>query len=113
MIKFWHLFGLILTTLRFLKELHHIFFDDLNDSESVEKPKNTSLLRKKNTRGVILKQKGTRIAEDGEDWNGLEMTIFKTLGQFVFSKFKNKEVVPLNPRSKGCGVALKSKCGSP
>ena len=29
--------------------------------------KNNGLLRKKNTKGVILKQKGTRMAEDGED----------------------------------------------
>ena len=33
----------------------------------------------KNTKRVILKQKGTRMAEDGEDWNGLEMTILKSL----------------------------------
>ena len=37
-------------------------------------PKNNSLLRKENTKGVILKQKETRMAEDGEDWSGLEMT---------------------------------------
>ena len=40
------------------------FFDGLN---CVGKPKNNSLLRKKNTEGVILKQKGTGMAEDGED----------------------------------------------
>ena len=28
---------------------------------------------------MILEQKGTRMAEDGEDWNGLEMTILKSL----------------------------------
>jgi hypothetical protein len=33
----------------------------------VGKPKNNGLLRKKNTKGLILKQKGTRMAEDGED----------------------------------------------
>jgi len=31
------------------------------------KPKNKGLLRKKNTKGVILEQKGTRIAEVVED----------------------------------------------
>ena len=31
------------------------------------KPKNEGLLRKKNTKGLILKQKGTKMAEDGED----------------------------------------------
>ena len=30
----------------------------------VGKPKNNGLLRKKNTKGLILKQKGTRMAED-------------------------------------------------
>lgn len=30
-------------------------------------PKNNGLLRKKNTKEVILKQKGTGKAEDGED----------------------------------------------
>ena len=37
---------------------------------------------KKNTKGVILKQKGAKMAEDGEDWNGLEMTILKSLANF-------------------------------
>ena len=37
---------------------------------------------KKKTKGVILKQKGTRMAEDGEDWNGLEMAILKSLANF-------------------------------
>ena len=43
------------------------FFDGLNYSLSVAKVKNNGLLRKKNTKGVILAQKGTRMAEDGED----------------------------------------------
>ena len=34
---------------------------------------------KKNNKGVILKQKGAKMAEDGKDWNGLEMTILKSL----------------------------------
>ena len=33
---------------------------------------------------MILKQKGARRAEDGEDWNGLEMTILKCLANFFF-----------------------------
>ena len=37
---------------------------------------------KKNTKGVILKQKGAKMAEDGEDWNGLEMAILKSLTIF-------------------------------
>ena len=37
---------------------------------------------KKNTKGVILKQKGAKMAEDGEDWNRLEMTILKSLANF-------------------------------
>ena len=38
------------------------------------KPKNSGLLKKKNTKGLILKQRWKRMAEDGEDWNGLEIT---------------------------------------
>ena len=37
---------------------------------------------KEKTKGVILNQKETRMAEDGEDWNGLEMTILKSLAIF-------------------------------
>ena len=37
---------------------------------------------KEKTKGEILKQKGTRMVEDGEDWNGLEMTILKSLVDF-------------------------------
>ena len=43
------------------------FLDGLNCGSSVRKPKNNGLLRKKNIKGLILKQKGTRMAEDGED----------------------------------------------
>ena len=46
--------------------LNH-FFDGLNFGSSVSKPKNNGLLRKKNTKGVIQKQKGIRTAEDEED----------------------------------------------
>ena len=58
------------------------FFDGLNYSLSAEKPKSNGLLRKKNTKQVILKQKGTRMAGDGEDWNGLQMMILKSLAIF-------------------------------
>ena len=56
--------------------------DGLNCGSSVGKLKNNGLLRKKKTKGLVLKQKGTRMAEDGEDWNGLEMTILKSLAIF-------------------------------
>ena len=53
-------------TKRKLKELRHDilshFFDGLNYGVSVGKPKNNGLLRKRNTKGVILKQKGARMA---------------------------------------------------
>ena len=59
------------SSIRGLKELRHDFlshfFDGLNCGSSVGKPKNNGLLMKKNTKGVKLKQKGTRMAEDGED----------------------------------------------
>ena len=50
--------------------LSHLF-NGLNHCLSAGKPKNNGLLGKKNTKGVILKQKGIRMAEDGEvetDW---------------------------------------------
>ena len=44
------------------KELRH-FFEGRNCGLSVAKPKNYGLLRKKNTKGLILGQKGTRVAK--------------------------------------------------
>ena len=38
--------------------------------------------KKKKTKEVILEQKETRMADDGEDWNGLEMTILKSLANW-------------------------------
>ena len=51
--------------------------------------KNNGLLRKKNTKGVILEQERTRMAEDGKDWDGFEMTILKSLANF----FQNTQTV--------------------
>ena len=69
-----------------LKELRHDvlshYFDGLSHGLSVGKPKTNSLLMEEKTKGVILKQKGTNVAEDGEDWNRLEMTILKSLANF-------------------------------
>ena len=42
------------------------FFERLNCGLSVAKPKNNGLLSKEDTKGMILKQKGTRMAKDGE-----------------------------------------------
>ena len=54
-----------------LKELRHDilrhFFDGLSHGLSVGKPKPNGLLMKEETKGVTLKQKRTRMAEDGED----------------------------------------------
>ena len=54
-----------------LKELHHDilshFFNHLSQGLSVGKPKTNGLLMKGKTKGVILKQKGTRMAEDRGD----------------------------------------------
>ena len=62
-----------------LNELRHDilshFFDGPSYGLSVGKANNNGLPRKKNTKGLILKQKGTRMAENG---NGLEMTILKS-----------------------------------
>ena len=43
------------------------FFDGLSHSLSVRKPKTNDLLKEEKPKGEILKQKGTRMAEDGED----------------------------------------------
>ena len=54
-----------------LKELRHDIlshlFDRLSHGLSVGKPKTNGSLMTEKTKGVILKQKGTRMAEDGED----------------------------------------------
>ena len=64
-----------------LKELCHDilshFFDGLSHGLSVGKSKTNGLLMKEKNKEVILK-----MAEDGEDWNGLEMTILKSLAIF-------------------------------
>ena len=60
--------GLVSVPLKELRDniLSH-FCDGLNIGFSVGKPKNNDLLRKKNTKRVILQQKETRMAEDGEN----------------------------------------------
>ena len=54
-----------------LKELRYdnlsLFIDGLNHGSSVGKPKNYSYVWKKNSKRETLKQKGTRMAKDGED----------------------------------------------
>ena len=57
---------------RKLKKLRHDilshFLNGLNvKCKGVGKPKNNGLLRKKNTKGLIQKQKGIRMAGDGVD----------------------------------------------
>ena len=80
-----------------LNELRHdilsYLFDGLNYGLSVAKAKNNALLRKK---GLILEQKGTRMDKDGEDWNGMEMTILKV--QPIFSRYTNGDVAPLSTK---------------
>ena len=68
----WAVLSLLcLLKMGLLKELRHDilshFFDGLNYGLSAGKPKNNGLLKRKHTKGLILKQKGTRMAEDGED----------------------------------------------
>ena len=71
--------------LRYLKGATSRYFKSFlrRPQPSVGKPKTNGSLMKEKIKGVILKQKGTKIAEDGEDWNGLEMTIFKSLANFL------------------------------
>ena len=48
-----------------LNELHHDILPKLQ--LNCWQPKNNGLLRKKNTKELILKKKGTKMAEDGAD----------------------------------------------
>ena len=41
------------------------------------KPENNSLIRQKNTKDIMINHKGTRMAKDGEDSHGLQMTNLK------------------------------------
>ena len=50
---------------RGLKELQHNILNHFIDGQSAGKPENNELPRKENTKGVILKRKETRVAEDG------------------------------------------------
>ena len=79
------------------RELRHDilshFFDGLNYGLSVRRHKNDGLLRKKNTKGVIL-----RIVENGKDWNRLEMTILKSLAIFLFFKIQKRWRSFIKPR---------------
>ena len=81
------------TTGAHLKELRHDilshFFDVLNCGSAFGKIKNNGVLRKKNTKELVLKQKVTRMAEI----NGLEMTILKSLA--IFSTYTNDDVASL------------------
>ena len=71
-------------------------------------PKNNGLLRQKNIKEVIPKQKGTRIAEDGEYGKELEMTILKSLANFL--RYTNDDVAPLSFYS---AVLINSKLDYP
>ena len=48
---------------------------------------------------IILEQKGTRMAEDGEDWNGLEITILK----ISFSPIVKQQILISGPISYSIG----------
>ena len=75
-----------MTALLFAEQLRHNilshFFYGLSHGYSVGKPKNNGLLRKKNTKGLILKQKGKRMAGDGEERNGWEIHDFEKFSQW-------------------------------
>ena len=49
---------------------------------------------KKYTKGVILQQKGAKMTENGEDGNGLEMKILKSLA--IFFKINERRRSSLN-----------------
>ena len=66
-------------------------FDSLNCVSSNKQPKNNSFLRKKNTKGLILKQKGTRMEKIEADW---KWRFWKVLP--IFSKYTNDGVAFFN-----------------
>ena len=45
------------------------------------KPENDALQRWKNTKEIIINQKGTRMVKDGEDWHALQTTKLKSLAK--------------------------------
>ena len=63
-----------------------------------------------NTKGVILGQKGTRMAEDDEDWIGFEMTILKKFGNFFqytnCDKKKTISKIPIRSGNSGRRTTL-------
>ena len=63
-----------------LKRAHSRYFGHV---QITFKPKNSSVLRQKNTKEIIIKHKGTRMFMDGEDGlHGLlQMTNLKNLGK--------------------------------
>ena len=44
------------------------------------KPENSSFLRQKNIKEIIIYHKGTRMVKDGENYYGLQMTNLRHLG---------------------------------
>ena len=58
---------IIMTTVTKFHDNLSNFFDTLITVKVLGNLKNSDFLRKKNTKGVILKQKGTRMTENEED----------------------------------------------
>ena len=56
---------------------------------------------------VILNQKGTSLAEDGEDWNRLGMTILKSWANF--SKYINDDLGPFRIMTYICTGEIQSE----
>ena len=58
------------------------YFDHRQNYLEIErKPENNTLQRKKSTKEIIINHKGTSMAKDGEDWNGLPITKLKKFGE--------------------------------
>ena len=79
-----------------LKELRHDIlshsFDGLNNGNSVG---NNGLLRKKNSKGVILEQKGTRMGR----LKRIGKDDFENFSQ-LFSKYTNGDVAPIKENTR-------------
>ena len=60
------------------------------------KPENISLLRKKNTKEIIINHKGTRMGKDREDWPGSQTTTLNNLClTFKISRCADRNKTPL------------------
>ena len=59
-----------------------VFWPSTNLPLNWRKPENNALqIKVENTKEIIINRKGTRMVNDGEDWQGLQTTTLKSLAK--------------------------------